>query len=86
MYFGARNANQSQNNSKGPCEDAGGNRYKSIYIHSKTSPVLTQPERPLSKEEATAQKNAIKKPDYSLQLHMGTKSVLSGEMSSGLIK
>jgi hypothetical protein len=33
--------NQSQNNSKGPCEGAGGNRYKSIYIHSKTSPILT---------------------------------------------
>jgi hypothetical protein len=27
--------------SRGPCEDAGGNRYKSIYIHSKTSPILT---------------------------------------------
>ena len=26
---------KSQNNSKGPCEDAGGNRYKSINIHSK---------------------------------------------------
>ena len=32
-------ANQSQNNSKGPCEDAGGNKYKRIYIHSKTSTV-----------------------------------------------
>ena len=40
-YFGAKSANQSQNNSKGPCEDAGGNRYKSIYIHSKTSPIST---------------------------------------------
>ena len=30
-----KSANQSQNNSKGPCDDAGGNRYKSIYIHSK---------------------------------------------------
>ena len=49
-------ANQSQNNSKGPCEDARGNRYKSIYFHSKTSPISTQPERPLSKEEATAPK------------------------------
>jgi hypothetical protein len=35
-YFGAKSANQS---SKGPCEVAGGNRYKSIYIHSKTSPI-----------------------------------------------
>ena len=34
-YFGVKGANQSQNNSEGPCEDAGGNRYKSIYIHSK---------------------------------------------------
>uniref|UniRef100_A0A4W5P3N1 Gastrin/cholecystokinin type B receptor n=1 Tax=Hucho hucho TaxID=62062 RepID=A0A4W5P3N1_9TELE len=29
-YFGAKSANQSQNNSKGPCEDAGGNRYKNL--------------------------------------------------------
>jgi hypothetical protein len=65
MYFGAKSANQSQNNSKGPCEDAGGNRYKSIYIHSKT---------------------AIKKPDYGLQLHIGTNIILFGEMSSGLMK
>jgi hypothetical protein len=36
----------------------------------------------LSKEEATAPKP----PDYSLQLHMGTKIVLFGEMSSGLKK
>ena len=35
---GGKNANQSQNRSKGPCEDARGNRYKSIYIHSRTSP------------------------------------------------
>uniref|UniRef100_A0A4W5QW43 FinTRIM family, member 67 n=1 Tax=Hucho hucho TaxID=62062 RepID=A0A4W5QW43_9TELE len=34
-------ANQSQNNSKGPCEDAVGNRYESIYIHSKMSPIST---------------------------------------------
>jgi hypothetical protein len=27
-----------------------------------------------------------KKPDYGLQLHMGTKFVLFGEMSSGLMK
>ena len=38
------------------CEDAGGNRYKSIYTHSKTSPISTYPERPLSKEAATAPK------------------------------
>ena len=81
MCFGAKSANQSQNNSKGPCEDAGGNGYKSIYIHSKTSPMSTQPERPL-----TAQKPPLKKPDYSLQLHMGTKIALFGEMSSGLMK
>ena len=54
-YFGVKSANQPQNNSKGPCEDAGGNRYKSIHIHSKTSPITTYPERPLSKEEATLQ-------------------------------
>jgi hypothetical protein len=30
MRFGAKSANQSQNNSKEPCEDAGGYRYK-IY-------------------------------------------------------
>jgi hypothetical protein len=40
-YFGAKSANQSQNNSKGPYENAGGYRYKSIYIHSKTSPIST---------------------------------------------
>ncbi|CDQ94184.1 unnamed protein product [Oncorhynchus mykiss] len=27
-YFGAKSANQSQNHRKGPCEDAGGNKYK----------------------------------------------------------
>uniref|UniRef100_A0AAZ3Q3Q1 Transposase Tc1-like domain-containing protein n=1 Tax=Oncorhynchus tshawytscha TaxID=74940 RepID=A0AAZ3Q3Q1_ONCTS len=31
--------NQSQNNSKGPCEVAGGITYKNIYIQSKTSPL-----------------------------------------------
>ena len=36
--LGAKSANQSQI-SKGPCED-GGNRYKSIYIHSKMSPII----------------------------------------------
>ena len=30
--------------------------------------------------------NRHKKTDYGLQLHMGTKIVLSGEMSSGLMK
>jgi hypothetical protein len=30
--------------------------------------------------------NRHKKPDYSLQLHMGTKIILFEEMSSGLIK
>ena len=33
-----------------------GGANKSIYIHSKTSPISTYPERPLSKEEATAPK------------------------------
>uniref|UniRef100_A0AAZ3S8U6 Transposase Tc1-like domain-containing protein n=1 Tax=Oncorhynchus tshawytscha TaxID=74940 RepID=A0AAZ3S8U6_ONCTS len=31
-------------------------------------------------------KTAIKKSDYSLQLHMGTKIILFGELSSGLMK
>jgi hypothetical protein len=31
-------------------------------------------------------KTAIKKTDYGLQLHMGTKIVLFGEMSFGLMK
>ena len=31
-------------------------------------------------------KTAIKKPDYCLQLHMGTNIVLFGEMSSGPMK
>ena len=35
MYFGVKSANQSQNNSKGPCEDAGGHWCKSIYIRHK---------------------------------------------------
>jgi transposase len=30
--------------------------------------------------------NCHKKPDYGMQLHMGTKIVLFGEMSSGLMK
>ena len=33
--LGAKSANQSQNNSKGPCDDAGGNRYESIYTAQK---------------------------------------------------
>ena len=37
----AKSENQSQNNSKGPCEDAGENRVKSIYIHSKKDPIST---------------------------------------------
>ena len=36
-----KSANQSQNNSKGHCEDAVGNRFKRIYFHSKTSPIMT---------------------------------------------
>jgi hypothetical protein len=28
MFFGAKSTNQSLNNSKGPCEDAGGNGYE----------------------------------------------------------
>ena len=77
MYFGAKSANQSQNNSKGPCEYSGGNGYKSIYIHSKTSPISTLPEGPLSKEEATA--------PYKAKLWFATakKIVLFGEMFSG---
>ena len=31
-------------------------------------------------------KTAIKQPDYCLQLHIGTKIVFFGEMSSGLMK
>ena len=30
MYFGAKSATQSQNSSKGPCEDAGGNPDRKI--------------------------------------------------------
>jgi predicted transcriptional regulator len=41
MYFGVKSANKSQNNSKGPCEDPGGNRYTIIYIHIKTNPIST---------------------------------------------
>ena len=73
----AKSANLFQNNSKVPCEDAGGNRYTSIYIHSKTGPISTQPETIIAIK---------KKPDYGLQLHMGTKIVILGEMSSGLMK
>ena len=69
MYFCAKSVNQSQINSKGPCEDAGGtNSYK---ISARKKPLL---------------KTAIIKPDYGLQLHMGTKLVLFGEMFSGLMK
>ena len=37
-------------------------------------------------ERSHCAKTTIKKPDYGLQLHMGTKIVLFGEMSSGLMK
>ena len=37
-------------------------------------------------EEVTAPKPPQKKPDCGLQLHMGTKIVLFGEMFSGLMK
>ena len=41
VQINVKSANQSQNNSKAPCEDAGGNGYKSIYSHSKMSPIST---------------------------------------------
>jgi hypothetical protein len=59
MYFVVKSGNQSQNSTKGPCEDAGGNIYKSIYIHSKTSPISIYPERPLNMED-TAPKPPLK--------------------------
>jgi hypothetical protein len=36
-----KSANQSKNNSKGPCEEAGGIRYKSIFFQCKMSPIST---------------------------------------------
>ena len=39
-----------------------------------------------SARKSHCSKTTIKKPDYGLKLHMGTKIVLFGEMSSGLIK
>ena len=40
----------------------------------------------IAQERSHCSKNTIKKPDYGLQLHIRTKSILFGEMSSGLIK
>ena len=79
-----RSTNKSQNNSKGPCEDAGGNRYNSIYIHSITSPIIDITWKAAQQGRSHGSKTAIKKPDYGLQMHMGAKTVLFGEMSSGL--
>ena len=56
-----------------------------IYIHNKTSPIPTLPERSLSKEEAIAPKPP-KKTDYGLQLHLETMIILFGEMSSNETK
>jgi hypothetical protein len=81
MHFGAKSANQDQDNSKGPCEDAGGNRYKSIYIHSKTSPISTLKVRS-ARKMPLLQNRHTKKPDYGLQLHI----VRFGGMTSGLKK
>ena len=64
------------------CEDDGGNRYKSIYIHSKTRPNL----KGCSARKKPLLQNRRKKPDYGWQLHMGTNIILFGEMSSGLMK
>ena len=61
-YFGAKSANQSQNNSKLPCEYAGGNRYKSIYIHSKQ--VLYR--HNLKGRSASKKPLLQKKPDYGV--------------------
>uniref|UniRef100_A0AAZ3QKU7 Uncharacterized protein n=1 Tax=Oncorhynchus tshawytscha TaxID=74940 RepID=A0AAZ3QKU7_ONCTS len=41
---------------------------------------------PSARKKALLQNRHKKKPDYGLQLHMGTKIVLFGEMSSGLIQ
>ena len=78
MYFGAKSANQY------PRKTAKDLVKMLEKTGTKVSISTVKKER--SQEEATATKTAIKKPDYVLQLHMGTKIVLFGEMSSGLMK
>ena len=39
-----------------------------------------------ARKAALLQNRHNKKPDYGLQLHMGTKIILFGEISSGLMK
>jgi hypothetical protein len=53
MYLGAKSANLSQNNLVKMLEETG---TKVSISTVKTSPISTKPERPLSKEEATAPK------------------------------
>ena len=65
--------NKSQNNSKGPCEDAGGNKYKSIFINKSYIDISW---KAAQQGRSHCSKTAIKKPDYGWQLHMGTKIVL----------
>ena len=55
--------------------------YKSIYIHSKTSPISTEPERPSARKKPLLQNR-----HKNVQLHIGTKIVLFREMFSGQMK
>ena len=83
--FGAKSANQSQNNSKGPCEDAGGNRYK-VSMSTVKQVLYQHHQKGRSARKKPLLQNGHKKPENCFQLHMGTKIVLFGEMSSGLMK
>ena len=64
MYFGVKSANQSQNRgpyAKWPCEDAWGNRYKGIYIHSKNESYIDITWKPTQQGRSHCSKTIIKK-------------------------
>jgi hypothetical protein len=75
MYFDAKSANQSQNNSK---------ELVKLLEETGTKVPISTVKRVRSARKCT--KTAIIKPDYGLHLHMETKIIVFGEMSSGLMK
>lgn len=75
--FTEKYSNNLQNSNERSFKDACWNQWESIISHCWTYSLLTRAERLLT---------TMKKPDYSLQLHMGTNILISGGISCGLIK
>lgn len=72
--FGPKCAHQPKSKSKTPSKDTGWSWWKCVSLYGETSFVPTWAERPLSQEEPLSPKENIKKTNYSLQMHTGSKS------------